>query len=69
MNSMHVPGLGDLKEIGGTMPHPAGSVSVHYKMKGKKLQVAITLPEGVEGRFVWNGKTQNLRGGKNTFTI
>ena len=63
------PHLGDIKEIGGTMPHPAGSVSVHYKMKGKKLQVEITLPEGVEGRFVWNGKTQNLRGGKNTFTI
>ena len=63
------PHLGDLKEIGGTMPHPAGSVSVHYKMKGKKLQVEITLPEGVDGRFVWNGKTQDLHGGKNTFTI
>ena len=63
------PHLGDLKEIGGTMPHPAGSVSVHYKMKGKKLQVEITLPEGVDGRFLWNGKTQDLHGGKNTFTI
>ena len=63
------PHLGDIKEIGGTMPHPAGSVSVHYKMKGKKLQVEITLPEDVDGCFVWNGKTQDLHGGKNTFTI
>lgn len=63
------PHLGDLKEIGGTMPHPSGSVSVHYKMKGKKLQVEITLPEGVDGLFVWKGESRYIRGGKNAFTI
>ena len=63
------PHLGDLKEIGGTMPHPAGEISVHYKVKGKKLQVEITLPDAVDGIFVHGGESRPLRGGKNAFTI
>ena len=63
------PRLGDLKEIGGTIPHPSGAVSVHYKVKGNKLQADISLPEGVEGTFVWNGKEQALHGGKNTLRL
>ena len=63
------PHLGDLQEIGGTMPHPAGEISVHYKVKGKKLQAEVTLPKEVDGLFVWNGKQQYVRGGKNTFTL
>ena len=63
------PHLGDLKEIGGTMPHPAGEISVHYKVKGRKLQVEITLPDAVDGVFVRNGESRPLRGGKNAFTI
>ena len=63
------PHLGDLKEIGGTMPHPSGEISVHYKVRGGKLQAEVILPEGVDGQFVRNGKTQYLHGGKNTFTL
>ena len=63
------PHLGDLKEIGGTMPHPSGESSVHYQVKGKKLQVEITLPDDVDGLFVWKGESRYIRGGKNAFTI
>ena len=63
------PHLGDLQEIGGTMPHPSGEISVHYKVKGRKLQVEVTLPKEVDGLFIWNGKQQYVRGGKNTFTL
>ena len=63
------PHLGDLKEIGGTMPHPSGEISVQYKVKGQKLQVEITLPADVDGLFVRNGETRYIRGGKNAFTI
>ena len=63
------PHLGDLKEIGGTMPHPSGEISVHYQVKGKKLQVEITLPDDVDGLFVWKGESRYIRGGKNAFTI
>ena len=59
------PRLGDLKEIGGTIPHPSGAITVHYKVKGRKIQAEITLPEDVDGLFVWKGKEQYIRGGKN----
>ena len=59
------PHLGDIKEIGGTLPHPAGVISVHYKVKGGKMQAEVTLPDHVDGLFVWNGKEQYLRSGKN----
>ena len=63
------PHLGDLKEIGGTMPHPDGEISVRYQVKGTRLHAEICLPDGVDGRFVWNGKTAELHGGKNSLTL
>ena len=63
------PHLGNLQDIGGSMPHPAGEISVHYKMKGKKLQAEVTLPKDVDGLFIWNGQQQYVRSGKNTFTL
>ena len=63
------PHLGDLKEIGGTMPHPDGRISVHYRMKGKKIHAVITLPDDIDGLFVWQGNEHYLRGGKNTITL
>ena len=56
------PHLGDLKEIGGTIPHPSGSVTVHYKVKGKRLHARVELPEGVEGMLVWNGREVPVKG-------
>ncbi len=60
------PALGSLKEASGSIPHPRGTVSVSYKRSSTgKLNVTITLPEGVEGTFVWNGRTKPLRPGEN----
>ena len=63
------PHLGDLKEIGGEMPHPSGSIQAHYRVKGKKLQAEITLPDGVDGLFVWKGNERALHGGKNVLIL
>jgi hypothetical protein len=63
------PHLGKSKEIGGTIPHPAGAVSVHYKVSGDKLQASVELPEGVDGVLVWKGKQQHLRPGKNNLNL
>ena len=63
------PHLGDLKEIGGSIPHPSGSISVHYKVKGGKLHAEITLPEGVDGTLVWNGQPTVLQSGRNRLRL
>jgi hypothetical protein len=51
------------------MPHPSGEISVRYKVKGKKLQVEVTLPGDVDGLFIWNGQQRSLRGGRNSFVL
>jgi len=63
------PHLGDLKEIGGTIPHPSGSITVHYKVKGKGLRAQIELPQGVSGVFVWMGKELSLKEGINQLRL
>ena len=60
------PHLGALKEIGGTIPHPSGSISVSYKVSGSALRAEIELPAGVDGTFVHNGKSYLLHAGKNS---
>ena len=63
------PHLGSLKEIGGTMPHPAGAVQVNYKVTGNNLHATVDLPEGVDGTFVWKGQSHPLHGGSNVLNL
>ncbi len=57
------PHLGALKTASGEMPHPSGKIAVNYKLERGKWNISITLPAGVSGIFVWNGKDYVLTGG------
>jgi alpha-L-rhamnosidase len=59
------PHLGELKEVEGVVPHPQGEIRVQYKSGS----ASITLPETVNGTFVWQGKKYPLKSGKNLVTI
>jgi hypothetical protein len=59
------PHLGNIKQIGGKMPHPQGEIKVQYKKKNSTLKAEIELPTQVSGSFIWNGKSYDLKGGKN----
>ena len=63
------PRLGDLTAIGGSMPHPDGTVSVRYEKKGNRLNAEIILPDGIDGCFVWNGRSYPLQGGRNHLQV
>ena len=63
------PHLGVITEIGGTIPHPGGAVSVSYKVKGSRLQASVELPDGVDGVLVWKGRSQELHPGVNQFSL
>ncbi len=63
------PHLGDINAIGGSMPHPRGEISVQYRRNGSALKAEITLPDGINGSLLWNGKTVALRSGKNTVEV
>ena len=70
------PHLGDIRKIGGTMPHPEGMISVSYEVKAGKgrngtstLNVDIQLPASLSGDFIWQGKSYQLHGGDNHLVI
>ena len=57
-----VPALGKLTFIKGQMPHPAGIISYDLKRNGKEgITGEIILPDGVTGKFTWNGKSVALK--------
>ncbi|HEY4155853.1 MAG TPA: alpha-L-rhamnosidase C-terminal domain-containing protein [Puia sp.] len=64
------PQLGELKEIKGLMPIPAGSVEVSLKRKGTNgIEGVVTLPQNITGRFVWNGREIKLMGGHQRISL
>ena len=61
------PHLGDLRELTAEFPHPQGMIEVRLARDGAGLEGSITLPAGLGGRFVWQGKEQELRSGVNRY--
>jgi hypothetical protein len=60
------PHLGSLRMVRAAVPTPKGMVRVVYTRTGERLTADITLPDGVTGDFVWNGRTDALRPGRQT---
>jgi hypothetical protein len=58
------PKPGDLEWINATMPHPLGEIRVEFEVNGNRLTSSVTLPDGLDGRFVWNGQEIRLKSGK-----
>jgi alpha-L-rhamnosidase len=63
------PHLGDLKTIGGEMPHPNGKIAVNYTRKGTKWHINISLPHKTAGKLIWKGQTYTLKEGVNALVI
>jgi hypothetical protein len=59
------PHLGGLQQVTAAYPHPQGMIEVQLVRNGAGLMGSVTLPAGLQGSFVWQGKTQALHGGKN----
>jgi alpha-L-rhamnosidase len=58
------PCLGSLTRLKGTLPHPRGEVQVELELESSTRWAEISLPENVEGTFVWNGQNWPLHGGQ-----
>jgi alpha-L-rhamnosidase len=64
------PALGILDDAEGKIPHPNGEIKVSIKRKGKTgIEGEVSLPSTIKGRFVWNGKTLPLKGGKQVVAL
>ena len=63
------PNLGTFEKISGEMPHPDGKIAVDYDNSGNGLKAEISLPTGITGTFVWEGKSHELKSGKNNLAL
>jgi len=60
------PALGELREVRGSMPHPRGTIGVHFVRKGVDgIGGEVELPVGVTGKFYWAGQEVELHEGVN----
>ncbi len=59
------PHFGELKEMKVSFPHPAGEIKLDLKNKKDKIKGTIDLPDGISGKFRFNGKTIELASGCN----
>ena len=52
-------------EVSAEFPHPQGMIKVHFERAGDGLTGTVSLPPGLQGVFVWQGKEQALHTGVN----
>ena len=62
------PNLGNLKNVKGEIPHPAGKILTNYRFENGKWNIEIGLPKTITGYLLWNGKRHELKEGINTFS-
>ena len=53
------------ESLSGSIPHPKGEIAVSYKKNVNNWSFTVTLPDGIEGSFVWKGTSTPLHGGLN----
>jgi alpha-L-rhamnosidase len=65
-----IPSLGELTSVIGSMPHPAGTITVSLKRVGQNgIAGTVALPQKVTGKFVWKGKEIPLAAGLQNIAI
>ena len=60
------PCPGEMQSFDCSMVHPRGEIAYKMSFEGATAKGEITLPDGVTGTFVWQGKEVQLSGGRNT---
>ena len=61
------PHLGSLPSLTAAFPHPKGEIRVEYRRTPVGLRATITLPAGLSGSFVYQGRAHPLHPGLNRF--
>lgn len=58
------PRPGDLKRMNAAFPTPKGLITVAAEFSGAKPSATVTLPNGLNGTFIWKGRQIPLSAGK-----
>jgi hypothetical protein len=63
------PRPGALQRVQAAMPTPRGLVAVELDLAGAKPNASVTLPDGLDGVFVWKGKEYPLKAGNRKISL
>lgn len=63
------PRPGRLKHLDAIMPTPKGEVRMQLDLRVSKPRAVITIPQGLDGWFVWKGKQYRIRAGRQEFAL
>ena len=63
------PALGGLHHLAASYPAPRGRIAVEYTVSNTDVNAKITLPQGLSGSLIWNGKSYPLRPGSNGINL
>jgi alpha-L-rhamnosidase len=58
------PHLGSLKHVSAAVPSPKGMIEAEYTVEQSTVRAVITLPAGLPGELLWNGKSVKLHEGR-----
>jgi len=61
------PQMGDLERIHGKMPHHQGEIEIWGKKMDQKIQFEVSVPQGLQGEFIYQDEILKLKPGKNQF--
>ena len=63
------PAMGELNKVEAKIPHPGGFIIVKLDRNGNKISGEIELPAQTTGNFIWKGKQQVLKAGKQVVSM
>ena len=63
------PNLETLKHVSATMEHPNGEIKVEYTSRGPGVDAAVSLPRGISGALLWEGKSYPVHEGTQSLEL
>ena len=63
------PHLDGLHQLNASIPHPNGTIETLYRLDGSRWTTTVTLPQGIDGQFVWKNKLVPLHSGVQTIPL
>jgi alpha-L-rhamnosidase len=63
------PHLGSLQHVQASEPHPAGRIDVELTRTTTETRAHISLPNGIPGELLWQGKSYPLHAGDQTVSL
>jgi alpha-L-rhamnosidase len=63
------PRPGSLKKVDATLSSPGGAITLVMDLDRKEPQATVTLPDGLVGTFIWNGRDYPLTAGKQQVSL